>query len=227
MKTSIHAKLRSAPRRCLRVAAIAMLLTATSIQLSAQSSVPSTASANTQALSLPARLTPQTRTAIEKLADSLRAAGVPADPLYDKAAEGVLKNGDDVRILAAIRTLARDLRTASSLLGTTAPASDVVNAASALSAGVPVSAVQRLVKRRANSGELDGRLALSFIILADFASRDVPVDAAVKAVDGLLARGAGVAELTAFRTGVERDLSAGRDVGTTLTTRAEGVLRRR
>lgn len=176
---------------------------------------------------LPSRLLPATRNAIERLADSLKSSGVPSDPLFDKAAEGVLKNADDARILAAVRSLARELGTASSLLGTSAPVTDVVSAASALRAGVSVQAVQKLAARRSKTGDTDGRLSLSFIILADFASRGVPVDAAVNAVDGLLARGAGGNELTAFRVGVERDLLAGRDALSTLTTRADGVLRRR
>lgn len=176
---------------------------------------------------LPTRLLPVTRATIEHLADSLRVAGVPSAPLYDKAAEGVLKNADDARIVAAVRILARELGTASSLLGASASVSDVVSAASALRAGVPVPAIQKLATRQTKSTEADGRLSLSFIILADFASRGVPVDAAVSAVDGLLARGAGGTELTAFRVGVERDLLAGRDARATLTTRAEGVLRRR
>lgn len=193
--------------------------------LHAQTSAPTPASkASPQ---LPARLLPATRAAIEHLADSLRTAGVPAEPIYDKAAEGVLKDADDARILAATRTLARELGTASSLLGANAQLSDVVSAASALRAGVPVRAVKKLVGRRTKNSDADGRLALSFIILVDFASRGVPVDAAVTAVDGLLAKGAGGSELTTFRNGVERDLQAGRDIGKTLTTRAEGAMRRR
>lgn len=176
---------------------------------------------------LPSRLLPATRVTIERLADSLTAAGVPSSSLYDKAAEGVLKNADDARILVAVRSLARELGTASSLLGASAPEAEVVSAASALRAGVSTQAVQKLVARRTRNGAGDGRLSLSFIILADFASRGVPVDAAVNAVDGLLARGAGGTELTAFRVGVERDLQAGRDALSTLTSRADGVLRRR
>lgn len=225
MKLSLHPSSGATMCRCMRLTLCLSMLVAMSTELGAQSATPSQPpKSSTQ---LPARLSPQTRTAIEHLADSLRNAGVPADPLYDKAAEGVLKNIDDARILAATRTLARELGTAATLLGPSAGVSDVVSAASALSAGVPAKAIQKLAARRSKGGESDGRLVLSFIILVDFASRGVPIDAAVKAVDGLLARGAGGPELTAFRTGVERDLLAGRDIGTTLTTRAEGVLRRR
>lgn len=195
------------------------------IVLAAQ--LPAVSLAQSTPVQFPARLLPATRATIEHLADSLRSAGIPAAPLYDKAAEGVLKNADDARILAAIRTLARELGTASSLFGASASASDVVSAASALRAGVPESAVQKIATRRTKSGDSDGRLSLSFIILADFVARGVPVDAAVTAVDGLLARGAGVTELTAFGVGVGRDLLAGKDPRATLTTRAEGVLRRR
>lgn len=177
---------------------------------------------------LPARIGAVGRATIERLADSLRTAGVPSAPLFDKAAEGVLKGADDARIVTATRTLARELGAASALLGPSSSVSDVVSAASALRAGVPPVSIRRIAARNQRdgaSGVGDGRLSLSFIILADFASRKVPIDAAVNAVDGLLARGAGGAELSAFRVGVERDLLAGRDARVTLTSRAEGVLR--
>lgn len=189
--------------------------------------IPAFAQSSPSGAALPARLSPATRVAIERLADSLKTAGVPSSPLFDKAAEGVLKNADDARILVAIRSLARELGTASALLGAAASEAEVVSAASALRAGVSTQAVQKIVARRNRGSGSDGRLSLSFIILADFASRGVPVDAAVNAVDGLLARGAGGSELTAFRVGVERDLLAGRDALSTLATRADGVLRRR
>ena len=60
-------------------------------------------------MTLPETLQPDTRAAVERLADSLRSAGVPWEPLYAKSAEGVLKGADDERILRAVRSLAREL----------------------------------------------------------------------------------------------------------------------
>lgn len=180
----------------------------------------------TAPLQLPAKLQPSTRATIEKLADSLHSAGVPSAPLYDKAAEGVLKGADDTRIIAAVRSLARELGIASTVMGASAPVSDIVSAASALRAGVPLSAAQKIASRRAKNTSADERTALSFIILADFATRGVPVDAAVNAIDGLLAKGASGAELTQFSNGVIRDLMAGRDARSTLLNRADLILRK-
>jgi len=59
--------------------------------------------------------------ASNSFADSLRAAGLPADPIYAKAAEGVFKGADDQRILAAARSLARELGEARGAIGSTAP----------------------------------------------------------------------------------------------------------
>lgn len=191
----------------------------------AQATPPSNTT-ESSATRLPERLSANTRSIIQRLADSLTQARIPSNPLFDKAAEGVLKGAEDERIVAAVRALARELGVAANLLGPSASVSDVISAAGALRADVPLAAVRKIAERGAKSGASDGRLALSFIILADFASRGVPVDATVNAVDGLLARGAGGAELSAFRAGVERDLSAGRDARTTLLNRAEGVLRR-
>ncbi|MGV3708305.1 MAG: hypothetical protein ACO1Q7_05645 [Gemmatimonas sp.] len=176
---------------------------------------------------LPARLQPATRQIIERLADSLTGLGVPATPLYDKAAEGVLKNADDARILTAVRSLARELSTASSLLGASASPNDVVSAAGALRAGVSTRAIQQLASRKGKADDKGNRLAMSYIIVAALASRGVPVEAAVTAVDDLLLRGAVDTQLIEFQRGVERDLLAGRDVNAALSTRAEGVLRRR
>lgn len=194
----------------------------------AQSNSVSSAPAQNQAASRrPLKVSPATRVAIDRLADSVRQAGMPWEAmLYDKAAEGVLKGASESSIVAAVRTLTRELSTASNLLGSTASVSDIVSAASALRAGVPLSAAQRLVARTTKGGTADTRLASAFIIITDFASRGVPIDAAVNAVDGLLARGAERAELDAFRSGVVRDLLSGRDARTTLQTRAEVVMRR-
>jgi hypothetical protein len=172
------------------------------------------------AQSLPARLGTPARETIERLADSVRAAGVPWEPLYDKAAEGVLKGADDARIVTAVRGLARDLGEARAALGPNAPPNDVVSAASAARAGIPLSALQRLRVRHRS-----GAVALSYIVLADLAARGVPPAIAVSSVDALLANGAGTVELTAFRSGVERDLEAGRDAGAATSARAQSVLR--
>lgn len=168
---------------------------------------------------LPARLAPETRAAVARLADSLRIAGVPADPIYAKAAEGVLKGADDARILVAVRVLARELGEARATLGPGVTTAELVAAASALHAGVPAATLARL-----HATPRRGGLALSFVVLADLTGRGVPPAAAASAVGTLLQRGAADQELVAFRTGVEHDLLAGRSAEAAMQARAAGVL---
>jgi hypothetical protein len=176
------------------------------------------AAARAQDATLPPRLGGDAREAIVRLADSLRAAGVPAEPLYAKAAEGVLKGADDARIVVAVRTLARELGQARAALGPAAPSGDVVAAASALHAGVPAASIRRL--REAGSGSL----ALPLVVLADLAARGVPASAAAGSIAELVARGASEAELSGFRAGVERDIASGRDARAAADARLQAAL---
>src|SRR6185437_5079601 len=81
-----------------------------------------------------AQLPPALDAAVNRIADSVRASGVPRDPLVSKAAEGVLKGADDARILDVVRRFARELATARAALGTCATTPELVAAASALHA---------------------------------------------------------------------------------------------
>lgn len=176
---------------------------------------------------LPARLAPDARATIERLADSLRVAGVPWEPLYAKAAEGVLKGADDARIVAVVRVLARELGEARATLGARASSAEIVGAASALHAGVPAATLVRLQRVQATpraAGERGG-LALSFLVLADLASRGIAPGRVAGTLGTLLERGASDAELAAFRAGVERDLLAGRRPDDALAARATTTLR--
>ncbi|MGZ8456306.1 MAG: hypothetical protein ACXWZ4_06880 [Gemmatirosa sp.] len=174
--------------------------------------------ASAQEATLPARLGSDARETIGRLADSLRAAGVPSDPLYAKAAEGVLKGADDARIVVAVRTLARELGQARATLGPAAPGGDVTAAASALHAGVPAASIRRL--RDAGSGSL----ALPLVVLADLAARGVPANAAAGSIAALVSRGASETELSGFRAGVERDIASGRDARAAADARLQATL---
>jgi hypothetical protein len=153
-------------------------------------------------------LQPETRTAIQRLADSLRAAKIPADPLYDKAAEGVLKGADDTRILRAVRSLAGELVAARGALGSSATDAEILAAASALHAGVPIDALRTLAasrgKRRAAAS-----LAVPLTVLADLVTRRVPPDVAVESVEALIMRGATDDAFAALRAEVQRDILSG------------------
>src|SRR5512141_716807 len=84
------------------------------------------------------------RESVDRLVDSARVLGLPTDPLYAKAAEGVLKNADNDRIVDAVRRLSRELSDARSALGTTASSAELVAGASVLHAGVDVPTLREL-----------------------------------------------------------------------------------
>jgi hypothetical protein len=172
---------------------------------------------------LPASLSPATRQAIVQLGDSLRGAKLPADPLYSKAAEGVLKGADETRILAAVRTLARELGEARDALGASSDDAELVAGASALHAGVPAAALRRL--REASRG--DGRsasLATPLVVLADLLLRGVPAPAASGAIDSMVVRRAQSVDFAALRAGIERDIQAGRRPEEAMSARMRVVL---
>lgn len=152
-------------------------------------------------------LRPETRAAIQRLADSLRAATVPAEPLYDKAAEGVLKGADDLRILRAVRSLAGELVAARAALGATANDAEILAGASALHAGVPDDALRQLAAFRGKRGAAS--LAVPLTVLADLVTRRVPPDVAAESVEALILRGAADDTFAALRAEVQRDILSG------------------
>lgn len=169
---------------------------------------------------LPPQLAQATRQAIERLADSVRAARLPSDPIYAKAAEGVLKGAEDARILAAVHRLARALGEARRALGDEADEAELVAGASALQSGVPPAMLRRL--REAQRPLPRGSLATPLIVLADLVTRRVPPGVAAAAIDSLVSRSAPIEDFAALRAAVERDIGAGRapDAATLLRTRS-------
>ena len=159
-------------------------------------------------MTLPETLQPDTRAAVERLADSLRSAGVPWEPLYAKSAEGVLKGADDERILRAVRSLARELTGARAALGRTATPAEIIAGASALHAGVPASDLRRLAATR-GSRPGESPLAVPLTVLADLVARRVPPDVATASVEALLSRGAPDEQFASLRTDVQRDILSG------------------
>ena len=171
-------------------------------------------SATAQDARLAGRLDVGTRAAIERLIDSARAAGLPTEPLVDKALEGASKGAPGPRIATVVRALASDLGRARAALGPGASGQDIEAGASALRAGVSPAALRELRRRR------DGqRLAITYAVLSELIARGVPVDSAVRAVAGLRGSGAGDAELIAFQRDVERDIAIGAPPATATAVR--------
>jgi hypothetical protein len=160
--------------------------------------------ARAQAERLSGRLPEAVRAQVAALVDSATAAGLPADPLVNKALEGASKGADGARIVAAVRSLAARLRDARAALGASASEAELVAGAAALRAGATPAFLGRL--RRESPRE---PLVLPLAVMADLVARGVPADTAAGSVLALVRSGVRDADLVAFRQSVERDIGLG------------------
>jgi hypothetical protein len=150
------------------------------------------------------RLDPPTRLVVGRLVDSARTAGLPTEPLVDKALEGASKRADGARIAAAVRTLAGELARARALLGADASVGEIVAGARALRAGVSPTVLQRFQRERARRP-----MAVALAVLGDLVARGVPADTAARTVLALTSDGARDEELVAYQRGLERGMQIG------------------
>lgn len=167
---------------------------------------------------LPEKLSRETRDSLAVVIAQAKSAGLPADALYAKAAEGVLKRADDARILLAVRNLSRTMADARAALPSGSAASTIVAAANALQAGVERDVIVRYAAV-ARSREVD--LSVAFVTLADLIASNVPRTAASRSVEELLRHGVRDAELASFRAGVIGDIQAGSTPEDALRSRAK------
>ena len=149
------------------------------------------------------RLDPETRAAVVALLDSARAAGLPIEPLVDKALEGASKGAAGSRIVAAVRNLAAGLRAAQAALGPGSTAAELDAAASAIRGGVQGGDLARLrdAHRRRD-------LTVPLAVLSDLVARGVPADTAARFVMRLAAVAQDDA-FVAFQRDVDRDIALG------------------
>jgi len=167
---------------------------------------------------LSARLDAQTRDAVTGIIDSVRATGIPSEPLVQKALEGASKHADDARIVSAVRKLAGELGDARAALGASSSDAEVIAGASALHAGIAPRALTRMRAARAQ-----GSLTVALAVLADLVARGVPGDTATSVISALTVAGAQDAELLKFRQGVEGDIARGATPAAALGGRAKSA----
>ena len=149
------------------------------------------------------RLDPGVRPVIAALVDSARVAGLPTEPLIQRALEGTSKRAAGDRVVAAVRRLARDLGAARSALGSAATAPEIDAGAAALYAGARPAHLTALRTRRPHLS-----LVVPLGVLADLVATGVPADTAAAAVLALAATTADD-DYLAFRRNVERDIALG------------------
>lgn len=167
---------------------------------------------------LDGRLDSASRAAVERLIDSVHAAGLPAEPLVDKALEGASKRAPREAILRALRTLAADLTVARRTLGPQSLAGELTAGAVAIRGGIDDDALRRL--RRERPGQ---PLVVALGVLTDLVARGVPASDASRAVLELTRAGVADEQLVAFRRDVERDIGIGAPPAAATTLRASSL----
>ena len=163
---------------------------------------------------LSSRLDLEAAMAITRLADSIRAAGLPSEPLIAVALEGATRRASNDRILAAVREYAGALGVARNTLGDSAASDEIVSAAGVIVAGVAPSVVGEYRAARPT-----GSLTVPLVVLADLIARGVPADSAAAALGAALRSGARDDELAELRRRVERDILAGAKPSTAMSIR--------
>lgn len=150
------------------------------------------------------------RAEVERVIDSARVAGLPVDPLYDKVAEGQLKEARDADIVTAVRSLAKRFVDVRAALGPGLDAGAMSAAATALRGGLPMARIQQLAKASAGSAHANTDLTVALITVADLLQQRVPMEPAVTSIESLLKRRAPDDQFARLRLGVQADIVGGK-----------------
>ncbi|HJS44317.1 MAG TPA: hypothetical protein VJ755_12650 [Gemmatimonadales bacterium] len=162
------------------------------------------------------RLDPETRARVGAIVDSARGAGLPSEPIIQRALEGSMKNAGGDRIVAAVRRLAADLGTARDALGSKATTPELDAGVAALRAGATPATLTRLRDVRKPP------ITMALAVLADLVASGVPADSATAALL-VLAPTVRDADLVEFRRAVERDIALGAPPASATSVRAMGT----
>ncbi|MEO8633841.1 MAG: hypothetical protein ABI587_01055 [Gemmatimonadales bacterium] len=133
---------------------------------------------------LTARLTEGLALRITRLADSARAAGLPPEPLIQKALEGESKGADAARIEAAVAALLGNLTRARDALGAQVGDEVIVAGAQALRLGATVTQLRDL---QALQG--DRPLVVPLGVFTDLLAAGVPIVRAWQSVQDVARHG--------------------------------------
>ncbi len=163
------------------------------------------ASAGAQDARLAERLDAGTAASVQQLVDSAERAGLPTEPLVQKALEGGTLGASGERIVAAVEALHGQLGRARAALGGDVTEGELTVAAGALRAGLEPAALRRLQSLR--SGQ---PLVVPIAVLTDLVAEGVPPELATRSVLDLARNGRPDDEFVALR----RQLQARRRGGT-------------
>jgi len=166
------------------------------------------ATARAQDERLSERLDAATATQVQQVVDSAKAAGLPSEPLVQKALEGATLGASDDRIVAAVQGLHGQLRRARQALGGDASDAELTAAAGALRAGLEPSALRRLQSLRP-----DQPLVVPIAVLTDLVAEGVPPAEATRSVLDLARDGRPDDEFVALRRQVQQRGAGGESMG--------------
>ena len=163
------------------------------------------------------KLDPQTLAAVQVVIDSANAAGLPMEPLVDKALEYVAKGRTPDQVIGQVRKRMDQLLASRRAL---LPATniEIIAGADAIAAGVPEGTLAQLRHVRSTAP-----LLIPVSVLADLIGRGVQLDTASAIVIGLVQQNTRDTDMTKFRQTVERDISLGSLPAAAAATRAEAA----
>jgi hypothetical protein len=176
------------------------------LALSALLALPATARAQDERLT--ERLDAATASQVQQVVDSAKSAGLPSEPLVQKALEGATLGASDDRIVAAVQSLHGQLRRAREALGRDASDAELAAAAGALRAGLEPSALRRLQSLRP-----DQPLVVPIAVLTDLVAEGVPPAEATRSVLDLARDGRPDDEFVALRRQVQQRGAEGEQMG--------------
>jgi hypothetical protein len=113
---------------------------------------------------------------LEALATEAANEGIPSEPLYNKALEGMAKRVPTDLLLPAITRYAGQLRQARQAFGSTGTGPLLVAGADALQRGIEVEVLRRLGQREEDSPEPS---PMAVLVLADLVEAGVPAERAL------------------------------------------------
>lgn len=172
-----------------------------------------------QQVSLEYRFSGETLNQLNQQVEAAEAAGLPTDPLVQKALEGWSKGASDAQVVAAVRALRGRLTIAVSVLGSDAEGAAVVAAAAALYLGMDSTSLSLVAGQVAPS-----TLPIALIVIGDLVKRGVPPAKAEEAILSLARIGADISTLRRFRQQVETDIRTGAIPGTATDLRYRGIV---
>jgi hypothetical protein len=172
--------------------------------VAALSAAPAAAQSPELAAAVDARLDARTRAGVLAVADSARAAGLPTNPLLQKALEGASRGAEPARIVAAVQGLAGRMRAARMHLGPASTETELVAGAAALYLQVGGRSLEELRRARPSQS-----VALPLVVLADIIEQGVPRDTASAVIVSLAGAGATGEAYSALRSGIAQDIRGG------------------